>query len=274
MPIRLIAIDVDGTLLNSDHRLTARTKQVVQRASDAGVPVILATGRARLETTVDVIEELALTTPGIFVQGTVIHQADGSVYHRETFATDTMQHLIPIFEARNIATLAYRLTEILVKERNALTDYVMNIGEPTPRAIGSLMSIADQVNKMVLWDSAAKIAELRQELQRDYAGKVRLVQALPPHLTQGDMPISLELLPPHASKGTALEWLAADMGIALEDVLAIGDGENDVELLQTAGIGVAMQNAAPATQAVADYITADNDSDGVADAIERFVFLS
>jgi hypothetical protein len=81
----------------------------------------------------------------------------------------------------------------------------------------------------------------------------------------------LEVLPPNGSKGDALRVLLDELNIPAEQVMALGDGENDIEMLQLAGIGVAVGNASPLLKAVADQVVASNDDDGVAEAIERFV---
>jgi Cof subfamily protein (haloacid dehalogenase superfamily) len=141
--------------------------------------------------------------------------------------------------------------------------------EGEPEAIGALQNILDTipVNKVL----AIKVAQpraitaLRWQLSMQINGTGKLVQAL------DDM---LEILPPGASKGAALKMLLKDMKIPAEQVMALGDGENDIEMIQLAGVGVAVGNAHQKLKAVANHVVASNDADGVGEAIERFVLTT
>src|SRR5690606_17087092 len=106
------------------------------------------------------------------------------------------------------------------------------------------------------------INALRWQLNMQLGGTARLVQA--------GIPDMLEILPPGTSKGSALKTLLKEMNIAPANVLAIGDGENDIEMLQLAGIGVAMGNALQPVKDIANHVVSNNDADGVAEAIEAF----
>jgi hydroxymethylpyrimidine pyrophosphatase-like HAD family hydrolase len=110
---------------------------------------------------------------------------------------------------------------------------------------------------------ARKIKALRWQLGKQLDGAGRLVQAMIPDM--------LEVLPPNASKGAALKTLLKELGVAPQNVLAMGDGENDIEMLQLAGIGVAVGNADQRLKDIADHVVGTNDEDAVAQVIERFV---
>ena len=144
-----------------------------------------------------------------------------------------------------------------------LTEY----GEPEPVAVGPLQNILDTtpVNKLVMIDAGdvRRVQALRWQLRMQLDGAARLMQA--------NVPEMVELLPPGASKGAALRALLRDLGIDPQHVLAIGDGENDVEMIQMVGVGVAVGNAEPHLKAAANHVVATNDADGVAEAVERFV---
>jgi len=270
--IRLIALDMDGTLLNSDHQLSPTTIDYLLAVQDAGYKIVVATGRARLMTAVDVIQQLKLSTLGIFLQGTVIHHANGDIFHEETLPSTIATAILTRLAQENRTALAYQVTDIFTGQQNNYTDYVISLGEAPPQAIGDLTPQAHRIHKLVIWDTAETIRKLRDTLEQDYPSEAfTLVEALPAHLIKEGKPISLEILPNHASKGYALEKVAAHYGVTLEQVLAVGDGENDIPMLKAAGIGVAMGNAAPATQAIADYITTDNDQDGVVKALQHFL---
>jgi len=264
MTIRLIATDVDGTLLNSHHQLTPRTEAALKAASAQGIPVILATGRARTARAVELIEQLGLQTPGIFLQGGAVHNADGSVRFQTLLADEIAEKIISIAQRERISLLAYCGYRIITARRNAHTDIVLRYGEPAPEEVGDLRNLLGNtpINKLVVFDEVARISAVRALFGAQLNGAVALVQTLP---------MSMELLPNGISKGVALRHLAQDYGIDMADVLALGDAENDIEMLQAVGVGVAMANAMQATKDVADHLTTSNDEDGVALAVERFV---
>jgi hypothetical protein len=132
------------------------------------------------------------------------------------------------------------------------------------QAVGDLQThiLPGRVNKVIFLDDPDNIPSIRATLSQHLNGSAKLVQTLP---------MGLEVLPSTVSKGAALAWLLDDLGIPAEQVMALGDAENDIEMLQVAGLGVAVANAMPATLAAAYRVTTSNDEDGVALAVEQFV---
>jgi hydroxymethylpyrimidine pyrophosphatase-like HAD family hydrolase len=118
------------------------------------------------------------------------------------------------------------------------------------------------INKFVLYSGGGDDQALRRELQECFGDRLSVFKSAPEFI---------EMISPSVSKGEAVAWLVGQLGVDLRQVLAIGDGENDVEMLQLAGIGVAVANAMPATKAAADVCVAANDESGVAEALRRFV---
>lgn len=264
-PIKLIVTDLDGTLLNSQHQLTERTERALKAAMAKGVKVVLATGKTR-SSSLDVVQRLNLDTPGIYLQGLAIYNPDGTIRWQQTLDPKIARLAINAGEDRGFTMAAYSGTRILVRSRNRETDELMKYHEGAPEAVGPLQNLLDRlpINKVL----AIKLAQpravmaLRWQLGAQMNGTGRLVQAL------DDM---LEILPPGASKGAALKILLKDLDIAAEQVMAIGDAENDIEMVHLAGIGVAVRNASQKLKEAAHHVVASNDEDGVGEAIERFV---
>ncbi len=257
--ITLIAVDVDGTLLNSHHALTPRVAAAIRACQIAGVHVVIATGKTR-SSVEPLLDHLQLDTPGVYSQGLIIHNADGSIRFRRTMEPEQVAQVIAFAQARAMPFLAYSGDRLIVLERSPYTDSITNYGEPLPLLLASFDGVP--VEKFILIHTPETIAPLRHALEQTFDGQLTVVQALD-HM--------IELVPPGSSKGDGLRRVLAALGVAPEQVMAIGDGENDIEMLQLAGLGVAVGNAKPALKAVADVIVADNDHDGVAEAIERFV---
>lgn len=263
--IKLVVIDIDGTLLNSQHQLTPRVERAVHAAVDAGVQVILATGKTRTSS-LHLIEQLKLDTPGIYLQGLTVYEPDGKLRYQQSLDPAIARQVITFAEDRGFHMIAYSGAHIMVRQRNQYTDSVtVKYNEPEPESIGALQNVLDSmtINKIIAVGDPRAIKSLRWQLNAQLNGAVRLTQAAVPHM--------LEVLPPGASKGASLKMLLKDLQIANEQVMAIGDAENDIEMIQLAGIGVAVGNAEEKVKAAAKHHVASNDEDGVAEAIERFV---
>lgn len=261
--ITVIAVDLDGTLLNSAHEITPRTLAALREAIRRGVRVILATGKT-FASGEQPIAALGLRTPGVYNQGLTLYNPDGTICHEQTLDTAIARQVVEYAEASGITAIAYQRSRLLSAEHNAHVDFLVAHHEPVPDIVGPLSAVVatTPVNKVILVDDPARVTAARQALTAQLDGSATLVQAIPQ---------VLEILPPGASKGAGVQMLLDDLGLDAANLLAIGDGENDVEMLQLAGIGVAMGNASPPAKAAADVIVAGNDDDGVAEAVERFV---
>lgn len=261
--IKLLATDIDGTLLNSQHQLTPRTEEALKKVIQQGILVILATGKTR-SSALDTIQRLNLDTPGVYSQGLMIYNADGTIRHQQSLDNHISEKIIRYAETNQCSLLAYSDDQIYTSERDDYTDIVIRYHEPIPQAVGPLMALLSQrpFNKFMFVSEPEHITHIRDELTPLIQGQATLTQALTN---------MLEVLPAGASKGAGLKRLLDDLNMNPQDVLAIGDGENDIEMIQLAGIGVAVANAMPKLKAVADYIVASNDEDGLVEAIERFI---
>lgn len=259
--IKMVAVDLDGTLLNSQIEMTARTEAALKQAMDQGVQIILATGKTRASARA-IIERLNLTTPGVYIQGLSIHNGDGSVRYQQTLDATVAQTVIAYAEQQNYTLIVYSGADIFVRELNQHTHILIDYHETAPQAIGSMIGFDRPINKMLFIDEPTTIENIHAYLSASVNGSASLARS---------MPFIVEILPSGASKGKGLQLVAEDMQIAPKHILAIGDGENDIEMLQYAGIGVAVSNAMPRVKEVADYVVGTNDEDGVAEAIERFV---
>lgn len=261
--IKLIAIDQDGTLLNDQGVVSERDVQAVQTAVSKGIQVIIATGKT-YASAVPVMTQLGITAPGVFTQGLVICNADGTVRHERSLERETAVSLIQFAEAHNLPQNAYCGARILSSRAGKYRALLHEkFHEPLPEVVASLLDSIDtiRINKFLISDEVTN-DETRRQLTDLVGDRATIVQAVPEYI---------EVLPPNASKGHGLQLLLTDLGILPHEVLAIGDGENDLEMLHMAGIGVAMGNGKTAVKSIANYVTADNNHSGVAEAIEKFI---
>jgi Cof subfamily protein (haloacid dehalogenase superfamily) len=266
-PIQLIAIDIDGTLLNSQHLLTERVEKALKAAMAKGVQVILATGKT-YHSGEHIVKKLGLTTPGVYVQGTTSYNADGTLRSQITLDPRVARQVITFAEDRGYDVAIYSGQRILVRKlEERFKDLTTKYHEPTGEQVGPLQNLLDTipVNKLLLVapGDERRIKALRWQLSMQVDRGARLLNA-----GISDM---LEVLPPGVSKGAGVKSLIKELGIPADAMMAIGDAENDVEMLQIAGMGVAVGNACQEAKDAANVVVASNDEDGVAEAVERFV---
>jgi Cof subfamily protein (haloacid dehalogenase superfamily) len=262
---RLLAIDLDGTLLTPfpEKQVTARARQALEAARAAGMAITITTGQM-LAVLRHVCAGLPLSGPQILENGAlIIDIVSGSVLSERFLPKE---YILPVLEAARSLGLyrAYHTPEGVYVDRHTprARDWYR---PPLPPAIE-----VDDVTtlypspciKIAVAGSPETLPAKRQQLQEQFG------KAL--HVTQSTRDL-LELLHPEASKGQALRQVAHLLGVAPAEIVAIGDHYNDVEMLRFAGLSIAMGNAPPEVQAVADYVTSDNAHDGVAQALERLV---
>ena len=272
----LIAIDIDGTLLDGASQLRPAVRRALRRAAEAGIQVLLCTGR-RYRTALPVAQEAGLALPlvchsGAIVKDTATHQTLQST----PLTREELEGLLDALAAAGLTPLAYTDTfeqgrDFVVERGAPLTAYHEDYLAKNAGCYGEVPSLRDGAGGAIVQVCAfAEIGEL--EVFRAAVGR-RLAHPLTCHLLSSPVYVGhfLEFQSRRASKWAAIEALAASRGIADEAIVAIGDDENDVSMLRGAGLGVAMGNAAYPVKSAADVVTAANDEDGVARVIERIL---
>mgnify|MGYP005783487163 CR=1 FL=1 len=272
MDIRLIAVDLDGTLLNSQKELTPRTKEALTRAAEKGVHIVPATGRT-FGGVPEIVRSLPFVRYGICINGGSVWDAqiDGAIHTAE----------IPYERAEEIFDY--------VEQFHTMYDcYVDGWGKSDRKFFDHLLDYVDEdVVKIIkatrspVDDFRGYIRSLSHDIQkiilffRDLEVHDRMIEKiradLPDMAVTAALPCNIELNNKDANKGAALRILCEHLGFGPEQAMAFGDGGNDQSMIETAGLGVVMANGVPELKAAADYITLSNDEDGVAAAIEKFV---
>ncbi len=261
--IELIVLDLDGTLLMGNGRIHPDNIQPIRQAIAQGIPVILATGKTRASA-LELIETLGLATPGVFNQGMIICDADGTVRRLVTLATVVAAAVLDFAAGRNLPVNAYSPDGLWTTADDQYRHLLHSkYREPLPAFSPDLRQKLANIRftKLLISDEAHN-DETRADLERHVAGQAQVVQAVPEYI---------EVLPLGVSKGEAVRWLLNEMAVDPAVVMAVGDGENDLEMLRMVGLGVAMGNAHDSVKAAADFVVGSNETAGVAEAIERFV---
>ncbi|WP_152655267.1 Cof-type HAD-IIB family hydrolase [Oceanobacillus sp. CFH 90083] len=238
--IKLIALDMDGTLLNPELEVSKRNQEAIQKALHQGIQVVLSTGRG-FDTCYPYAEELKLKTFLITANGGEIWTVEKELLRRKLLATDVVEKL-------------YQITEELgVRRWMISTERVFQADE--------LVNIEDYQ-----WLKFGCASEDLEKLQKV---KKRLTEFGGLEITNS-LPTNIEINPEGVSKANALSFLCERTGISMDEIMAVGDSLNDIKMIQQAGIGVAMGNAQEKIKEVANVITASNKEDGVGKAIEKF----
>jgi 5-amino-6-(5-phospho-D-ribitylamino)uracil phosphatase len=284
MPIRLLALDLDGTLLNSRGQLTERNRKVLDEVRQRGVHVALVTGR-RFRDARPIALELGLDVPVISHNGALTK-------HAHTLETVAVFPL-PLTAARNALRvgretggdalvsddhegLGVMVYDQLSGANRSLLRYVAWArrvhGEEGANAVREVPALEDYLDHepvhIAFSGGCAAMTELRDVLHRELGTTVKIFSTM---YSKTDFAL-LDIVHPEASKGVGVAAVASELGITQTEVMAIGDNFNDLEMLRYAATGVVMGNA---DQSLLDldglHATASNDEDGVAVAIEKFI---
>ena len=267
-PIRLIALDIDGTLVGDDLTLRPRTRSAIVGAVRRGVEVALVTGRMATSA-LPFAETLSLTGPIVAYQGALVREMPlpgrtlgRLVYHRPLAAVTARE------------TLAWCREHGFQPHLNHLERFIMPAGDPRTDDYSAFLGaraeivpnldrwIRHPVTKVLGVGEPGRPLELLETARADFAGRAAVTVSHPEFI---------EFLAPGVSKGRAVRWLARRHGIDLAQVLAIGDQFNDLEMIAAAGHGVAMPSAPEAVRAAARYVAPPLADEGAAGIIEALV---
>ncbi len=268
--LKAIALDLDGTTLDSSNRISSRTKAAIEAARNKGIAVVIVSGRHH-GTLHPYHAELSLDTPAICCNGTylydfVAHRAlDGS-----SFSAEEARALLAASQAYGIHLLFYADDwmnyEISTAHLRKLEAWAAGCPEPVRPGIRHVENFETVIGEATnLWKFVAshEQPEPLAAWARDMGENKRLN-------VEYSWINRVDAMPAGNSKGSRLLQWAASQGIVASEIMAIGDNHNDISMIRSVGLGIAMGNAEAEVKAVAKEVTAGNDDEGVAMAIERF----
>ncbi len=271
--IRLLALDIDGTLLTSAKGVSVRTRQALDAARAAGVRLVLVTGR-RHPAARRVAELLGGEIPLVLHNGALI-VADGQVLRCRPLALETARRAVELGRAHGADPVVHlgqqaegRLLVEGVAPSNTLLVYYLDKSHPDVMVVDDLVSaLAEDPIQVMFGGGLAEMDAFRGPLEEGLDGAVRIERTVYPRQGVG----ILDVMDPRVSKAEALACLQQRWGLGASETLAIGDNWNDHEMLAQAGLGLVMGNADPEMHGLGLPVLPTNDDDGVAVAIERYV---
>ena len=267
---KLVAIDLDGTLVTDEKELTKKTVEVIKEASKKGVKIMISSGRSfyRLERFIDALDLRKENQCTIcFNGGMIVENKTKEMLYSKSLDAEEVEELIQLGKALRLPIMIYTRD----------THYVETIPEVVRKNTKNLKGMNlkvvnfNQINfkkpenyiyKVCFIDKPEKIIEKRKQISEEILKKYEITSSVPEYL---------EIVKKGIKKSEAIKVVMEKYDIKQDEVMAIGDGENDVEMLEFAGLGIAMENASDFVKGFANDVTTSNNHDGVANAIEKYI---
>lgn len=267
--MKLFFTDLDGTLLNSECKISEETKNVLDKWVQAGHKLILNSGRP-LDSILEVKRLGELNYPGMLIvanNGSLIYDCDSStVLHRFGIPFEHVKHIMDTARKRGVHCQTYTNTHIVCENHNEhLNFYVNRIHLPYILTDDIISHLSEPPQKLLAIDinSHQNLEDLRQELLPWANGKVEMLYS---------STMLMEFIHYESGKGNAIRTICKMFDVPIENALAAGDMNNDISMIEAAGTSIAMQNATPLLKEMADIVTKnDNDHDGLVSVLEKYM---
>lgn len=270
MEKHLIALDLDGTLLTDDKHISEKNKQAIAAAIHAGHVVVIATGRPH-RASLAYYRELGLTTPMVNFNGALIHHPDDKKW-------DAVHSPMPVRTARKIVDTCNKLdVKNIIAEVmddvyiDRFDQYLLDLfhleEEDDPIKVGSLkQALQDDPTSLLIYPHENQVASIRESLEKEHAEIIE-------HRRWGAPYHIIEIIRKGLSKAVGLQKISHYYDIPQKNIIAFGDEDNDLEMIEYAGAGVAMGNAIGPLKEIANYTTGSNMEDGIASFLHSYLNL-
>lgn len=269
MKYEIITLDLDGTLTNSEKKISAPTKKALLEIQEAGKQVILASGRPT-NGVVPLAKELELDRFGGYILsfngGRIMNCRTGEVIYQKLLPPDTLAPITEIAAPYPVDILTYDAEKIFciqnAAEPNEHTMLEATINSMPVLGVPDFHNIDFPVNKVLISGEPQYMEKLEKLLKQKFHSQLNIYRS---------ESFFLEIMPAHIDKAYSLQKLLDNIGRTSDEMICCGDGFNDLTMLEFAGLGVAMANAKPLLLEKADYITKSNDEDGILHVINHFM---
>ncbi len=276
---KLVAIDIDGTTVNKEGRLSEKTVKVIREVVEKGVPVCIVTGR-NVHNANKIAKKLNTKTPFICADGAVMYDtAEKKVIYEKVFSNEQLKEILFILDKHDIyIEMSSNEHYYQYIKRKELGKY--NYGGSPNNAFGKIKRIIKHnvryirnlnefinskksVNQIIFIGEPNNILEAKKEIMSKNYDNIELRDNLWENF--------VFLVLKDCKKSDGVQLLCDHYGCNMSEVIAMGDELNDIDMIEKAGLGIAMENANPRIKEVAKFITLSNDNDGVAHALEKFI---
>ena len=263
MEYKLIAVDMDGTLLNDASEITKRTLHAIEEARKKGVLFSVSTGRP-IQGIKKFNNLLKLKCPVIAYNGAMLADPNtDEVIFEKSLENKEAKKILEFGKIKNTAMCIWSNHKLYVNVLNERTQAYKSLHGVEPILTYDMEKLLENKITKILWyDKIENISKWQEELLKEDFSKTMLCTS---------KPYFLEFFNSKVSKALTLERLAKLYNIKREEIIAVGDGYNDLSMIEYAGLGAAMENADERVKKRADYIAASNENDGVSEVIEKFV---
>lgn len=270
MKYKIMILDIDGTLTNSEKKITEKTRSALIDYQERGGKIAIASGRPT-KGIIPYSEELSLSKYGGYIMsfngGKIIDCSSGETVFSSNLPLEDIPEICSEVYKTNVGINTYEGDDLIVG--NGINRYTMVEAKLIGLNIKEVENFSEyvrfDVNKCLLTGDEDEILMLEKRLNERFCGRLGVFRS---------EPFFLEVVPKGIDKASSIDHLLKSLGIRTEECIACGDGYNDITMVKYAGLGVGMANANDKLKAVADYITRSNDEDGIAHVVQTFTVPS
>lgn len=290
---KMLVLDMDGTLLDNNKTIPVQNITAVKRAIAAGIKVVISTGRSFLGV-IDYLKELNIVSEDEYTitcaGGIIVNNTNSRIIHGSFFSANEINLINSVAKKLDININAYTKDRLLIERETYYNTQDILVNGLVETIVDFSHIIYEDVAKITLFTEGIEIVKffkneftnidipIKPQLYKEAAHKNILSDfRIPKEIyncfnVMKTSPYTFEITRKGASKGSAVKALSNILGIKREEIICIGDSGNDKQMIEYAGLGVAMGNAYPEIKDIADYITLSNDDNGVAHVVNKFIF--
>lgn len=267
MQYKMVVMDIDDTLLDNNHNITLKNKNAIKKAQESGIKVVLASGRPTFGME-KIAKELELDKYESYIisfNGAIVTEAKtGKVLFEKALSKETAHKLYDISKEYKVDIHTYLDDDIIVSRSNEYTDIENEITGMNVKVAENFKKTVDRdVVKLIMLENPDYLKNVEEDLKKKLSNELSITIS---------KPFFLEFTDKGINKATGIENLINRIGIKKEEVIAIGDSYNDLEMIQYAGLGVCVDNGYDDIKKHAKYIAKSNEDSGVAEVINKFIF--
>ena len=272
MKYKMIAIDMDGTLLNDEKSIHPRNIEAIKKASEEGVKVVICTGR-NFASALYYSDLIGVKTPIICSNGAMIREKDQDrVIYQSLLGSEKCKEIIKVLKEQNLNFNLYTANTLYTEELAYSSKFYEGFNKTLPKNRRVNIELIEDWEKLIAeqGEEISKAVAVDKDIEKVQKAK-EVIKGMAGLEVVSSGKNNFEVMNEGVSKGDAMTRLAEIYGIDISEVIAIGDSENDLSMIELAGLGISMGNGEDYVKEAAQYITGTNNEGGVGSAIEKFI---